>query len=81
VATLLVRRLEAPVAEPTLGAVLARRSVGGLGAAEELAARIRQVIRRAGWERLPIGESLGDGAPWIWTVADTSLPGVRQTLD
>lgn len=81
VATILVRRLEAPAAEPTLGAVLARRYVGILGSAEELAARIAQGIREAGWERIPMGEMLGDGAPWIWTVADAHLPGVRQTLD
>jgi hypothetical protein len=80
-ATILVRRLEAQAEEPTLGAVLARRYIGILGAAEELAARLPQVIREAGWERLPIGEMLGDGAPWIWKVADTHVPGVRQTLD
>jgi hypothetical protein len=81
VATILVRRLAAPAAEPTLGAVLARRYVGVLGAAEDLAARITQVLRETGWEHLPIGEILGDGAIWIWTVADAHFPGVRQTLD
>jgi hypothetical protein len=81
VATILVRRLEAPAAEPTLGAVLARRYVGILGSAEELAARITPVIQEAGWERIPLGEILGDGAPWMWTVADAYFPGVRQTLD
>jgi len=24
---------------------------------------------------------LGDGAPWIWNIADTYLPGVPQLLD
>jgi hypothetical protein len=81
VGTILVRRLEAQAEEPTLGAILARRYVGVLGSAEDLAIRIKQVIREAGWEHLPIGEILGDGAPWIWTVADTHFPGVRQTLD
>lgn len=81
VATILMRRLEAQVEEPTLGAVLARRYVAILGSAEELATRITQVIREAGWERLPIGEILGDGAPWIWNVAAAHFPGVRQTLD
>ncbi|HSF34103.1 MAG TPA: hypothetical protein VLK82_27065 [Candidatus Tectomicrobia bacterium] len=38
-------------------------------------------MREAGWERIPVGEILGDGAPWIWTVADAHVPGVRQTLD
>jgi hypothetical protein len=81
VATILVRQLEAQAEEPTLGAVLARRYVGILGSAEDLAACITQVIREAGWEHIPIGEILGDGAPWIWTVADAHFPGVRQTLD
>lgn len=81
VATLLVRRLEAQTEEPTLGAVLARRYVCVLDSAEELAAHIKQVLREAGWEHIPIGEILGDGAPWIWNVADAHFPGVRQTLD
>jgi hypothetical protein len=81
VATILMRRLEAQAEEPTLGAIRARRYVGVLGSAEDLAVRITQVIREAGWEHLPIGEILGDGAPWIWTVAATHFPGVRQTLD
>ncbi len=81
VATILVRQPETPAEEPTLGAVLARRYVGILGAPEELAARIKRVLREAGWERIPLGEMLGDGAPWIWTVAATHFPGVRQTLD
>jgi hypothetical protein len=81
VATLLVRRLEAQAAEPTLGAVLARCYVSVLGSAEDLGARIQQVLREASWEHVPIGEILGDGAPWIWTVADAHVPGVRQTLD
>jgi hypothetical protein len=81
VATILVRRLEAQAEEPTLGAVLARRYVSVLGSAEDLAARIKQVLREASWEHIPIGEILGDGAPWIWNVADAHFPGVRQTLD
>jgi hypothetical protein len=81
VAIILVRRLEAPVAEPTLGAVLARRDIGVLGTAEDLVGCIKQVIRGAGWEHIPLGAILGDGAPWIWTVADTHFPGVRQILD
>ena len=81
VATILVRRLEAPVEEPTPGAVLGRRYVSVLGSAEDLAARIKQVLREASWEHIPIGEILGDGAPWIWNMADAHVPGVRQTLD
>jgi hypothetical protein len=81
VGTILVRQLDAQAEEPTLGEVLARRYVGVLGSAEDLAVRLTQVMREAGWDRLPLGEILGDGAPWIWTVADAHFPGVRQTLD
>lgn len=81
VGTILVRQLAVQPEEPTLGVVLARRYVGILGSGDDLAVRITQVMREAGWERLPIGEILGDGAPWIWTVADARFPGVRQTLD
>jgi hypothetical protein len=81
VGTILVRRLEARAEEPTLGAILARRYVAVLGPAEKLAVRIKQAIHAAGWEHIPRGEILGDGAPWIWTVADAHFPGVRQTWD
>jgi hypothetical protein len=81
VGPIVVRQLEAQAEEPTLGAILARRYVGVLGSAEDLAVRITQVRREAGWERIPLGEILGDGAPWIWSVADAHFPGVRQTLD
>jgi hypothetical protein len=81
VGTVRVRRLEPQAAEPTLGAILARRAVGVLGSAEDLAIRIAQVIGEAGWERLRMGEIVGGGAAWIWKVADAYVPGVRQTLD
>jgi hypothetical protein len=81
VGTILVRRPEAHAAQPTLGAILARRYVCVLGTAENLAVCIKQVIRGAGWGHIPLGAILGDGAPWIWTVADTHFPGVRQILD
>jgi hypothetical protein len=81
IGTSLVRRPEAAPAEPTLGAILARRYVGILGAAEALAARITQVIREAGWESIPMGEMRGNGTPWIWNVAEAHCPGVRQTPD
>jgi hypothetical protein len=81
VGTILVRQLEAQAKEPTLGAILGRRYVGVLGSAEDLAVRLKQAIREAGWEHIPLGEIVGDGAPWIWTVAGAHFPGVRQTLD
>ena len=85
VATLLVRRLDAQAEEPTLGTVIARRSVCVLGAAADLAARIKQAIGEAGWEPIASGEILGDGAPWIWTrggyprSGGASDPGLRSS--
>ena len=81
VGTILVRRLAVQAEKPTLGAILARRYVGILGSAEDLVIRFKQVIREAGWEHIPLGEILGDGAPWIWTVAEAHFPVGRQTLD
>lgn len=80
-ATLLVRQLATQAEEPTRGAILARRDVCVLGPAEELAVRSHRARQEAGGGRLPIGEILGDGAPWLWKVADADVPGVRQTLD
>ena len=57
--TILVRRLEAQAEEPTLGAILARRYVGVLGSAEDLVVRLKQLIRDAGWEHIPLGEIFG----------------------
>jgi hypothetical protein len=79
--TSLARRLEAQAQEPTLGALLGRRDIGVLGSAEELAVPLKQMIREAGWEHILLGEIVGDGAPWIWTMADAHVPGMRQTLD
>jgi hypothetical protein len=81
VATILVRRLPVQPQEPTRGTVVARRYVGILGSAEALVMRIKQMIVDAGWQHLPVAEILGDGAPWIWHVAEAHFPGVRQTLD
>ena len=80
-APLLGRRLEAPAEEPTLGTVLARRDVRVLGAAADLAARLKPGLREARGAPIPSGELLGDGAPGIWNVADAHGPGVRQTRD
>jgi hypothetical protein len=78
---ILVRRLEAQAEAPTLGALLARRDVGVLGSAEDLAVRLHQVIREAGWEPMPRGEIGGDGAQWMGTLANVHVPGVGQTRD
>jgi hypothetical protein len=81
VATILVRRLPVEAQEPTRGTVVARRYLCILGSAEALVTRLKAMIRDAGWAQLPVAEILGDGAPWIWHVAEAHFPGVRQTLD
>jgi hypothetical protein len=81
VGPILVRQLASQTEPPTIGASLARRDVGILGSAEALALRLPQVIHASGWGPSPLVEVLGDGAPWMWTVAEAHVPGVRQTLD
>lgn len=77
----LVHRRESQAEVPTLGTILARRDGAGLGALADLALHRQQVLREADWERLRRGESVGDGAPGMWQVAEAACPGVRQTLD
>jgi len=79
VGTILVRRLEARN-EPTLGAILARAMLVSWRA-EGFGRPYHTGHPDAGWESIPIGEILGDGAPWIWNVAEAHSQGVRQTLD
>ena len=83
VGTILVRHRGEKTAEgePKLGQVAARRYACVRGGPEELAVEIKRTIREAGWDVIPIGEILGDGAHWIWTLAEKHFPGVPQTLD
>jgi hypothetical protein len=83
VGTIQVRRRGEKTAEgtPKLGRVEARRYACVRGSADELAAEIQRTIREAGWGEMPIAEILGDGAPWIWNLAENHFPGVAQTLD
>jgi hypothetical protein len=63
VATIVVRRLPVQPREPTRGTVVARHYICVLGSAEALVTRIKQMIRDAGWEAIPMAAILGDGAP------------------
>lgn len=67
--------------EPKLGEVVCRRVACVLGSADELAAQIKRTVAEAGLQEIPLAEILGDGAAWIWNLADTHFPGVKQTLD
>ena len=81
VGSIQVRRVVPGAEEPKLGEVVARRYTCVLGSADDLGARIRGIIREAGWSHLRIGAVLGDGAPWIWNLADRLFPQAPQILD
>ncbi len=84
VATLLVREVLNTVPtdpEQRRGAVVARRYTSVLGGPKELADRVLALIHAAGWESVPVVEVLGDGAPWIWNLAETYFPTAHQVLD
>jgi len=84
VGTVVVRRVDSDsdrAPDERLGEVVARRYTSVLGGPEELGERIVALIREAGWEEIPVIEILGDGAPWIWNLADRHWPEARHTLD
>ncbi len=45
------------------------------------ARRVEREARRRGFDRAPRRVVLGDGAPWIWNVADELFPGAIQIVD
>lgn len=45
------------------------------------AQRVEREARRRGFDRAPRRVVLGDGAPWIWNLADEILPGALQIVD
>ena len=55
--------------------------VGAIEAAEEFGFRIYTEAWRRGWEWATIRVVLGDGAVWIWNLADQHFPGAIQIVD
>jgi len=55
--------------------------VAGREDAEGFGKRLWGQIEGRGLDERSFLEMLGDGAPWIWNLADTYLPGVPQLLD
>jgi hypothetical protein len=55
--------------------------VAGREDAEGFGKRLWGQIEGHGLDERSFLEMLGDGAPWIWNLADTYLPGVPQLLD
>jgi hypothetical protein len=47
----------------------------------EFAQRTAREARRRGFDQAPRRVVLGDGAPWIWNLADEQFPGAIQIVD
>jgi hypothetical protein len=51
------------------------------GPTSEFAQRVDREARRRGFDRAPQRVVLGDGAAWIWNLADELFPGALQIVD
>jgi hypothetical protein len=54
---------------------------GAIETAEEFGFRIYTEAWRRGWEWAVMKVVIGDGAPWIWNLADQHFPGAIQIVD
>lgn len=54
---------------------------GAIETAEEFGRRIFSEAHRRGWDRARIKVVMGDGAVWIWNLADLLFPGALQIVD
>jgi len=55
--------------------------VGAIETAEEFGFRLYTEAWRRGWEWATIKVVIGDGAVWIWNLADQHFPGAIQIVD
>ena len=55
--------------------------VGAIETAEEFGLRIYTEAWRRGWEWAKIRTVIGDGAVWIWNLANLHFPGTLQIVD
>src|SRR5258708_6111261 len=55
--------------------------IAGREDAQKFGLRLHNNLRKRHLDEGAIRSILGDGAPWIWNIADTYLPGVAQLLD
>jgi hypothetical protein len=55
--------------------------VGAIETAEEFGKRLYVEAWKRGWERAETKVVLGDGAEWIWNLADQHFPGAIQIVD
>jgi len=54
---------------------------GAIETAEEFGRRIYAEASRRGWSRALLKVVMGDGADWIWNIADLHFPGALQIVD
>lgn len=54
---------------------------GAIETAEEFGRRVFTEAWDRGWSRADEKVVLGDGAVWIWNIADTEFPGALQIVD
>ena len=54
---------------------------GAIETADQFARRIYREAWERGWDRAKTKVVLGDGAPWIWNIADEQFPGAIQIVD
>jgi hypothetical protein len=55
--------------------------VGAIETAEEFGLRIYTEAWQRGWSRAQIKVVIGDGADWIWNIAEQHFPGAIQIVD
>jgi hypothetical protein len=55
--------------------------VGAIETAEEFGKRLYPEVWRRGWSRAETKVVIGDGAEWIWNLADLHFPGAIQIVD
>ena len=54
---------------------------GAIETADQFSRRIYREAWDRGWDRAKTKVVLGDGAPWIWNIADEQFPGAIQIVD
>jgi hypothetical protein len=54
---------------------------GAIETADEFGRRLYQEAWQRGWSRATKKVIVGDGAPWIWNIADREFPGALQLVD
>lgn len=54
---------------------------GAIETAEQFGPRIYREAWDRGWDRAQTRVVLGDGAPWIWNIAEEHFPGAIQIVD